>query len=197
MEVRSETQEEQISSRLSSMKESIKVTKLDAARRQLLTAITLYFQAADPVSIHTLTCAAFEILVNLGGRASAPPTVYDQIIEAATKLGYEKQVCKALKAPQNFFKHADKDPDDCADFMPDATIFLIYEATKLFQHLSSALPTEFVAIRAWTALKYPQICEGRPEAEIVQMGRNVWSESDRQMFFDDFLMAQEMKKYAG
>ena len=36
------------------LRATIVVTKLDAARRQLRTAIRLWFQEADPVSIHTL-----------------------------------------------------------------------------------------------------------------------------------------------
>lgn len=39
-----------------------KVSKLDAAKRQLGTAIRLYFSDGDPVSIHTLTAAAYNIL---------------------------------------------------------------------------------------------------------------------------------------
>jgi len=38
----------------------IKVSKLDAARRQLETAIRLYFSEADPISIHALMSAAYQ-----------------------------------------------------------------------------------------------------------------------------------------
>ena len=37
------------------------ISKIDAARRQLTAT---YFHEADPVSIHTLTSAAYEILRN-------------------------------------------------------------------------------------------------------------------------------------
>ena len=37
--------------------QKLHVTKLDAARRQLETAITLWFHDGDPVSIHTLAAA--------------------------------------------------------------------------------------------------------------------------------------------
>jgi hypothetical protein len=39
----------------------IVVTKLDAARRQLRTAIHLWFNDGDPVSIHALAFAAYEL----------------------------------------------------------------------------------------------------------------------------------------
>ena len=38
------------------------ISKLDAAKRQLETAVELFFNHKDPVSIHTLTRAVHEIL---------------------------------------------------------------------------------------------------------------------------------------
>lgn len=40
----------------------VPISKIDAAKRQLETAITLYFQNGDPVSIHTLAAAAYDVL---------------------------------------------------------------------------------------------------------------------------------------
>jgi hypothetical protein len=39
----------------------LKISKLDAAKRQLEVAIRLYFYFGDPVAIHTLTAAAYNI----------------------------------------------------------------------------------------------------------------------------------------
>jgi len=43
------------------IKPKLKISKLDAAKRQLETAIRLYFNEADPVSVHTLAGAAHTI----------------------------------------------------------------------------------------------------------------------------------------
>ncbi len=40
----------------------LEISKLDAAKRQLDTAIRLYFCDGDPVSIHTLAAASYNIL---------------------------------------------------------------------------------------------------------------------------------------
>jgi hypothetical protein len=40
----------------------VAITKLEAARRQLRVAISLWFQDGDEVSIHTLACTAHEII---------------------------------------------------------------------------------------------------------------------------------------
>jgi hypothetical protein len=40
----------------------INVSKMAAAKSQLLEAINLFLEERDPISIHTLTCAALQIL---------------------------------------------------------------------------------------------------------------------------------------
>jgi hypothetical protein len=44
---------------------NIKISKLDAARRQIFTAIQLYFNHGDLVSMRTLAAAAFKITQNI------------------------------------------------------------------------------------------------------------------------------------
>jgi hypothetical protein len=44
------------------MTTKLHLSKLDAALRQLETAVTLYFHSSDPISIHTLTAAAYNVL---------------------------------------------------------------------------------------------------------------------------------------
>ena len=44
------------------------VTKIDAARRQLATAIDLWFNDKDAVSIHTLAYAAYDVIHGLSKR---------------------------------------------------------------------------------------------------------------------------------
>src|SRR4051812_2812006 len=51
----------------------IPVSKLDAARRQLQTAVKLWFHDDDPVSIHTLLMAAHEIFRVLNRAQGGPP----------------------------------------------------------------------------------------------------------------------------
>jgi len=49
------------------------LTKLEVAKRQLETAVVLYFHESDPVSIHTLTAASYEVLGDLSKRAGQLP----------------------------------------------------------------------------------------------------------------------------
>jgi hypothetical protein len=43
----------------------LRVNKLDAARRQIDTAICMLFAEDDPVAVHTLVCAGWQVLRDL------------------------------------------------------------------------------------------------------------------------------------
>jgi argininosuccinate synthase len=58
---------------------SIIVTKIEAARRQLNTAIELWFNDGDPVSIHTLASSAHQIIHDLNRRNKGPDLFLDTI----------------------------------------------------------------------------------------------------------------------
>jgi hypothetical protein len=93
----------------------IKISRLEAARRQLDTAIRLYFTNGDPISIHTLAAAAFEILKDVDRHGPNTGTFYDSVENVVTP-GLEKQAIIAMREAQNFFKHAQQEPDKVLDF---------------------------------------------------------------------------------
>ena len=82
-------------------------TKLDAARRQLETAIRLLFAQDDAVSIHTLAHASFGILKAVAEHRKERP-VLDTADELAAKDG--KEFWKGFNRTGNVFMHADNDP---------------------------------------------------------------------------------------
>ena len=55
------------------MEQTIIVAKLDAAKRQLETAIRLYFSNGDPISIHTLAGAAYNIVWDVNKKRGGSP----------------------------------------------------------------------------------------------------------------------------
>jgi hypothetical protein len=87
--------------------ESLTITKIEAARRQLRTAIELWFADGDVVSIHTLATAAHQVIHDLNRRRQGPEMLFDTVI---IKDEYRKDFINMAKGPTNFFKHADKDP---------------------------------------------------------------------------------------
>jgi len=95
----------------------IVINKLDSARRQLITAIRIYFTNGDEVSTHTLTAAAFEILDDLDKHGANTGSIFDHA-EQYIKPEYVEEFRKLRPRAQNFFKHADRDPEDSFTFYP-------------------------------------------------------------------------------
>jgi hypothetical protein len=89
------------------------ITKLDAVTRQMDAAIGLYFNGGDDVSIHTLVGAAHNLLTDLSS-AAKQETVFQKYIRPDKRAEVEK----AIRAPQNFLKHADKDPQATLELDP-------------------------------------------------------------------------------
>jgi hypothetical protein len=85
-----------------------KITKVDAAVRQLDTAIMLWFQRGDAISIHTLACSAYQILHDINQHRKGPELIFDSII---IKDEFRLLAKSYLKKTYNFLKHAEKDPD--------------------------------------------------------------------------------------
>jgi hypothetical protein len=102
------------------------VSKLDAARRQLSTAINLWFGSDDPVSIHTLAYAAYEIIhaVSKKRNPGRRDLLFDSLV---IKHEYRRDFNVLMKEPANFFKHAKDDVDATIEFKPIITeLFTMY-----------------------------------------------------------------------
>src|SRR5207302_11289143 len=82
----------------------VKVSKIEAAHRQLRTAIALWSADGDAVSIHTLAFAAYQIIHDLNRKAKGPPLLLDA---ARIRPEYKDALIRAIKESANFFKHAD------------------------------------------------------------------------------------------
>jgi hypothetical protein len=104
----------------------IRVSKLNAACRQLRTAIALWFTDGDPVSTHMLAFAAYEVLHALSKKRD--PNRRDLLFDSdLVKDEYRKDWLAVVKREANFFKHADRDGDSVIEFNPSVTeYFLLY-----------------------------------------------------------------------
>jgi hypothetical protein len=105
------------------------VTKLEAAARQLNTAITLYFEEGDAVPAHTLACAAHQVIHDINRHRNGPELLFDALFQKATNPRISKAV---LHKHYNYFKHADSDPcPNCGiSFNPKLTEIFILSAIQ-------------------------------------------------------------------
>jgi hypothetical protein len=85
------------------------ISKLEAARRQLDTAIKLYFDNEDSLSVHTLAYASFRLLFDLYPNFSGDGYAA-KIDEMIQSIGWTQ-----FNATANFLKHADRDADQLLD----------------------------------------------------------------------------------
>jgi hypothetical protein len=130
------------------------VDKLEAAKRQLLTAIYLYKHDMDTVSTYTLTMAAYNILRSLNdGRAA----LMKDYITDHIKPGMEKTARDLMNRNENFFKHADKDPDAVLKVHTKLPVVFLWEACEAYRKLANENPAEMVAYNIWFKIQNSRV----------------------------------------
>lgn len=130
------------------------VKTLDAAQRQAAQAIRLFFQRGDDVAIHTLVAAAHQIASDLCAHAGIKRELEDS--EILKEMGAHKEVLAALRQPQNFFKHADRDPDGTVRFNPFLSVGLLVYFIYYYTQLTQRRFVEGDVFLIWFYLKHPE-----------------------------------------
>jgi len=135
----------------------IRVSKIEAAERQIELSIRLLFQNEDPIGIHTLAAAGFRILRDLGEKAD---TQIHQHLKKIIKPGMEGKLWKAFNRPANFLKHAADDPDGILEnIQEEANDVLILFACFYYQDLGYKWTPQMVAFITWFMVLHPEIIE--------------------------------------
>jgi len=129
------------------------LTKIDAARRQLLTAIRLFFAEGDAVSVLSLAANAWEIVDALCGLAG----IESLSLQTEGNLREEQRLKRDyINEPyRNFFKHADRDPDASIEFNERDAEAVMMLAVEDYLRLQGAAPIEFQVYQAWYLARHP------------------------------------------
>jgi hypothetical protein len=123
------------------------ITKLEAARRQLVTAIRLFFEDADSISVYTLAHAAWEVLDALC--ANRGLILFRGQMSGANGLS-EEEIKRIANYGRNFFKHAERDPEKVLeDFTDDRNDHVLLGATMDFGMLATTKPMEVQVFQIW------------------------------------------------
>lgn len=131
------------------MSHTIKVSKLDVARRQLEQAIFLFFNDGDPIAIHTLVAAAYNIIRDLNIKTNADGKMIKTKLVNEAKESERKRIRDKISEAENFFKHADRDPEALLNFNPAMTGLLLYDATQHLKALTGKDSAYFKVYNAW------------------------------------------------
>jgi hypothetical protein len=164
----------------------MKITKIDAARRQLCTAIHLFFNGGDEVAIHTLTAAAFAVTRDLCDAEKDKSDSATKMIEDAVKPEHHAQIWKKVHESANFFKHADRDSTEFHEFNAEQTQVLMFFSVHQYQALTGEKISQMMAFLLWFMLDFPQGFKLSPE--VITLTRNL-DHSDRLRFYNGALAA--------
>ena len=157
--------------------EVLTVSKIEAAKRQLNTAVTLFFDEGDPVSIHTLSAAAYQVLQDVGkGRIDFDTLAGAECVKEEKKKEFRDLLFKA----RNFFKHADRDPDATLDFDPWQNKVFLYDSVRIYHHLTGKQTVETAFYNLWFMTRYPEYFHypKEPDGSLSQLFNAMRSKAD-------------------
>ena len=164
------------------------LSKIDVARRQLVTAIRLYFNWGDEVSIHTLAAAARNVLCDLCERRGATsPLLLDNLLDDFVKPEHYKEVRNKFRESENFFKHADRDSEGGLTFNPETTDYMLIEAVEAYAILTGERVPEFHVYRAWWMLHHQHYFAKAPDAFRRNLSGVSYAASQRTQYFIEML----------
>lgn len=135
----------------------MKISKLDAVRRQLDCAIKLWFSDGDIVSIYTLVFAAFEILNDLNKKKGNEDVTLAGRVKRNFKAEHVEEVMALLKKPMVFFKHANRDPYDVLEFEPSNIDRLIALSLSGLHALGETTSITQEAFITWFLVQNPHL----------------------------------------
>ena len=159
-----------------------KITKFDAAVRQLNTAIAMWFRDEDLIAVHTLAAASHQIVHDIVKKRGGPDLIFNSL---TVKDEYRKEYVDIMKKPQNFFKHADKDQDGEIDFhhvIPE--IFIMMTLVGL-EFLKIPYDAHRAAFSHWFMIHHPEILteKGRLQHSKLPSGTADFIRSTPKSFF--------------
>ena len=130
------------------------LSKFDVAERQLLQAISMFFREEDPVSIHTLSEAAVQILRDIGPDFGVKSMIRDNDIIREDK---KKEWQNILSRSKNFFKHADRDKNDKHEFKPEFNDLSLLEGINLHGSIKKLWMPETIVFQSWFGVAHPDL----------------------------------------
>lgn len=144
----------------------MRVTKIDAARRQLVTSIRLFFDGGDRVSAYSLASNAWEVidvLCTSAGVESFSKQARENLPARHTLSYYINEPCR------NFFKHAkqDPDPDSSVELRESDVAAVLFLAVEDYIRLRQGGPVEAQVFQAWFIAVFPEKIADDPVARSI------------------------------
>lgn len=163
-------------------------SKLEIAKNQLETAIRLYFSENEPVSIHTLASAAYNVIKDLNKHKKGEAMLAKEKFIDNIKSEHKQEISKKINEAENYFKHADNDPEGIlTNFSISITELFIYDACCTYHVLSNELPPLFKVFKSWYMLKNKEIFLFTDEVKRVLLNIGELEQESKESFFRECL----------
>jgi hypothetical protein len=135
--------------------------KLEIARRQLGTALALFLDDLDPVSVHCLACGGGEVAETLTQRAGEEPFA-DHALGVVPDLT-RRSLREMRNRYWNAFKHAvdhggmdRQDEETIANFNDEKNDHVLFVGWYDLMLAAGKMPIEAQAFQAWYFAKFPE-----------------------------------------
>lgn len=151
-----------------------RVAKLVVAERQLNEAIRLFFERRDVIAVHTLASASAQVLSDLCVSKGVDSQLQRHADLFKSKEGY-KRFLKIYREPENFFKHAERDPEDTFEFDSEQTRVVLVDAVLMHQALTRGFSRETNVYFTWFCYMYPEVVQGGPLEKTMSDLRSSWA----------------------
>jgi hypothetical protein len=165
------------------MAKYLNISKLDAAKRELEMAISLFLSNSDIVCIHSLTASAHNLLRDLGkkqGIKSFTKDIAVDMVKPEKRDEFRKTITKA----DNFFKHADRDEGEILKFYFRATEIVLWDACRMYHALTKELPPLIQIYNAWFYFKNPDMLEDEKAQQLFKKATTTLDQENRKQFLD-------------
>jgi len=160
----------------------VNISKLDVAKRELEHSIRLFFSCGDIIVIHLVSSAAQEVLSDLGKESGTVSiSTYTQ---KHVKKDKQEFVLRKLRQANNFFKHADKDPNELLKFNPETSEFIIWDSVNLYQSLTKEITGLMMAFRLWFFAKHSDLLIEREVKEAFKLVGAQLDTGNRPLFLE-------------
>jgi len=154
----------------------LKVTKLEAARSQIETAIELWFNGGDDISILALAAASHEVIHRLYRNKGMKDLLFDSTL-LTPEQKHEFPIM--LKAAANCFKHAKNETEatDSITFTPEISVVFLTSSICGMWRFGVTLNDTESAFTIWHQLHRPHWFKDVPTsgipAEVLNQLRNI------------------------
>lgn len=145
-----------------------KLTKLNAAKREINAAIRMFFIEEDPIAVQAVAAGGLQIISDLASKKGVSVGIesfLDAIIEER-----RDEFRQLMRKPQNFLKHADRKDDENAvlEFNVESVEIYLLLASQAFQTFTGRHTPETRIFYNWFLIHNPSvIADGDPLAHLA------------------------------